>query len=424
MNKIGFVDFVKASVNQIKWIYILLVTALLFAVSTNFQITGEDEFTVLSSQLTHGKFYIPEVVGDAVWFNGHYYWHLGPFPALLLTPLTAISEFFVSQPFPQGVANVVMVVMILYLVYLNSVKYGFKPAESLWISFATVFGSVFFLSVLLPWSWHFSQTVTFLFGLLAFYEYKTKNRDFLIGICHGFMFMTRFTAGYGILFYLAIRLFGSDMLKEKLRSVILMTFPIFLSGILLLGYNYVRFGNIWDNGYTTSNNWVTNSEMFRYEMFHYGLFDINNIPTNFYYYFISMPTPVLEKVEGFSREIFKTPTTTIFHMVPPYVKVAPPGVSFFVVSPIFLLMFRNKLKSKESRVALFTSLFILSFLLTYYWTGWTQIGPRYMIDLLPFLLIIFLESFKEKKFTSFHKVIISLSVFFNLFLFFQLFSAN
>lgn len=190
-----------------------------------------------------------------------------------------------------------------------------------------------------------------------------------------------------------------------------------LAGFVLLGYNQLRFDNILDNGYVTSNNWVSSNGDFRYEMLNYGLFDIRNIPTNLYYYFLNVPFPVLETRPNFYREIFKTDTNMIIHLVSPYIKVKTPGVSFFVVSPLFLFMFRNKFKTLTSKLALGTSLFILMFLLTYYWSGWTQIGPRYMIDLLPFLYILLLESFKKREITLFQKILISLSALFNIFLF-------
>lgn len=411
----------KLSLPKIEFSYLLLVLLVLITISLNIKITGENEFSVLSEQFLKGHLYLPNAVGDAVLFKGRYFWHLGPLPAIMLVPLSFPTLGILSQPMPQGVVNIFLVAGILYLAYKISIRYGFAKNSSVWLALALVFASVFFLSALLPWSWHFSQTITFFLGLLALYEYSKKKNVFLIGLCHTLMFMTRFTAGFGIVFYLLLTATSSAALKERVKKCLLMIMPIFLAGGFLLWYNYARFENLFDNGYTNSNNWVQSSDTFRYERLKYGLFNVKNIPTNFYYYFLSVPSPVLEKSAGFYREIFETSTSMIIHLVPPYVKVSSPGVSFFVVSPIFLLMFRNRLKSKNSKYAAATAGFILLFLLTYYWTGWTQIGPRYMIDLLPFLFILLLESFDEKRITFRQKLIITISALFNVFLFFSLF---
>lgn len=405
----------------IKPVCVFFLVIICISLSLAISIRGENQFSLLSSQFLSGKIYLPNESGDAVLYKGNYYWHLGPFPAILLVPFTLISHHIFSVPMPQGLVNFFLILAIIFLVIKVSLKNGFSKNDSMWVSLATVFGSVFFLSGFLPWSWHFSQTVTFLLGLLAFYELLGKKRPFLIGLLHAFMFLTRVTSGFGIIFYVFSFLFSKNVLKNKIKDLLMMFFPIVLSGLLLIFYNYSRFENFWNNGYKNTNNWVKNSENINYELSNYGLFSFRNIPTNFYYYFINMPSPVLEKHEGFNRQLFKTDSTMIIHLKPPFIRVSTPGVSFFVVSPIFLLIFRNKIRNKRSLFALITSLFILTFLLTYYWTGWTQIGPRYMIDLMPFLLILFLDSYNVKKVTELNKFVITISVIFNTYLFFSLF---
>lgn len=405
---------------NIRFPALLLVALIIFALIFNLSITTENQFNLLLASILNGNLHLPYRVTDSVYYKGLYYWPLGPFPALFLLPFSYFSLIFYNSLIPQGIVNFLCVAFIILLAYRISSKFGFNKNNSVWISIALVFSSVFFLSAYLPWCWYFSQTVAFLFGLLSFIEFLGKKRYLLIGIFHGFLFMTRFTAGFGVLFYLLQIVFSRDLIKQKIENTFKMLIPIILSGILLLLYNYARFGNAFDNGYTIANNWIPNQEVYRYEMLHYGLFSVKNIPTNIYYYFINMPAPVLERLPDFDRRIFATPKDMIVHLVFPYIKVRNPGVSFFVVSIIFILMFRNKLKTCNSRYALITSMFITLFLLTYYWTGWIQIGPRYMIDLLPFLFIIFLESFEKKEVLFWQKLIILVGAVFNIFLFYTL----
>jgi hypothetical protein len=402
--------------------HFLIFILFLLALTTNIAISGENQFSILSQQFLKGSLYLPDVVGDAVLFKGKYYWHLGPFPAFALVPFSAITLSIFSSPMSQGVVNFLLVFFSFLLIRDISIKFGFYKDSSLWLSIGVIFSSVFSLSVFLPWSWHFSQTITFFLGLLSLREYMGKKNTFLIGLYHSFILMTRVTAAFGILFYILDIVFSGLNKKLKVRKLFIMAIPLILSGIILLSYNYTRFQDAFDNGYKNSNNWREDSDSFTYEMRHYGLFSVKNIPTNLYYYFFNIPSPVLETVEGYERKLFKADPAMIIHLTFPYIKVSPPGVGFFVVSPIFLLMFRNKLKTKNSKFAAITSLFILIFLLTYYWTGWTQIGPRYMIDLLPFLVILLMESYQNRKVPLGQKILISSSAFFNVFLFFSLFS--
>ena len=291
----------------------------------------------------------------------------------------------------------------------------------MWISLALIFGSIFIVSAYAPWTWYFSHTVCFLLGLLSINEFLSHRRPFLLGFFHSMMFLTRVTAGFGFIFYLINFIFSKEELKKKIKNIIYLIIPIIFSGFILLYYNYIRFDNPFNNGYKMSDNWVENYQNQKYELINYGLFKVGNIPTNIYYYFFSIPSPVLERIENFDRGLYKSDRSLIFHLKPPYIKVSPPGVSFFVVSPIFLLIFKNKMKNKYSIYSVITSLVILFILLTYYWVGWTQVGPRYMIDLLPFIFIVFLDTLSDRPVPMKYKVVILFSVLFNTYLFFTVY---
>ena len=101
---------------------------------------------------------------------------------------------------------------------------------------------------------------------------------------------------------------------------------------------------------------------------------------------------------------------------PPYVKVNYPGVSFFTVSPIFIYIFGIKKLSKILKMLLVPIIIITFILLTYYWTGWLQVGPRYLLDLLPFLFIFLLASFTDGRLPKLAKYVIPASALFNFYL--------
>lgn len=405
---------------KFNYIYVILASYIILFFATtaffNFSMRGEQQFSFLAHSFLHGKTYFLERPGtweDVVSYNGYYYWHMGPFPAVLLMPFVYIFSLL-NTFFFQGYLQFFITLGIFYLCFKIAGKIGFKSWDSLFLAFAFCFASVYQLIAFLPWSWYFVQAITVVLVLLAIFEYLGKRRYWLIGILFALILMSRFTAGIGILFFIAGILINKKYaLKDKFRYVIILLIPSIIAGLLLLGYNHVRFGNIFENGYLLSNN-ATMTSAQRYEMLNYGLFQLRNIPTNIYYYFIKTLDPVLVN--------FKSLWGNTYVLRPPFVKVSYPGTSFFVVSPIFLYIFRTRIKEKVVKLSIIPSLVILFFLLTYYWPGWRQVGPRYMLDLMPFLYIILLYSFKNFKLSLFAKIIIFVSAILNLYFLQNIFS--
>jgi len=259
---------------------------------------------------------------------------------------------------------------------------------------------------MISWSWYFSHTIAVFFTLLALYEFKTTKRYFLIGLYMGLVFLTRYTAGFTTLFFILTLLLDKDIRKQdKIRRMSLLLIPILFSGMVLLALNYARFGDFFNNGYMLVNN-VLLTEDQRFELLNYGLFQIRNIPTNLYYYFIKSLDPVL--VDHFSY------FGNTYILEAPYIKVSSPGTSFFIASPVFLYLFVKRKLSKEVRVALIPIALTLLTLLAYFYPGWRQVGPRYTIDFLPLLMLVLFESFENRKLPNFARGLILLSAFINL----------
>jgi len=210
-------------------------------------------------------------------------------------------------------------------------------------------------------------------------------------------------------FYLLSILFEkTQTFKKRLKNLFILFFAPSLAIVFLLLYNYARFENPLNSGYTLTNNWNYTEEQ-RFELTNYGLFNFKNIPSNFYYYFLNGLDPVLLN-RGYK-----------FILKPPFVKAGFPGTSFFVVSPIFLYVFKLREKSKENIFYIISIIITLLILLTYYWPGWLQLGPRYTLDFLPMLYILLLASFKDKKVSNIAKILIFFSAFLNIYLYSSLF---
>ena len=190
---------------------------------------------------------------------------------------------------------------------------------------------------------------------------------------------------------------GSYKWRVKVRQTIEFLAPMVIVKVVLAGYNQVRFGSFEETGYTMTGNLTQQ----KYELKTYGLFKLENIPTNFYYYFINTVEPV--------RQEMKTAFGRTHVLRYPYVKVKNPGVSFFVLSPVFALIFLADRRKKVVRYGWLVMSCIMFALMTYYWHGWVQVGARYMLDLMPFAYILLLYVFGERKLTRGVKLLIVLS---------------
>lgn len=402
---------------QIVWESISLIFIYsFFGFILFFNLISQDEhYWYLAKSFLHGKIFfveIPNYLGDTVYFNNHYYWPLGPFPAILMIPLA-----FISNSIPilihQGFLHFLFTLVTFWLSFKIAKKFNYTNSDAKTLAFAFCFASVYLFIAFFSWSSSFAQAITVTLLFLSIYEFLGKKRYLLIGLMFAAIVTTRFTAAFGILFFILwIIRNKSYSLNQKIRKISLLLTPIILAGILLLIYNYARFGDIFDNGYMSASNNIMTKEQ-RFEQLRYGLFKLTNIPTNFYYYFIKSLDPVLIDV--------KSAYGNSYVLVFPYIQVSYPGTSFFIISPVFLYIFRTNLKEKMVRLSLIPIFIILFILLTYYWPGWKQLGPRYLLDLLPFVFILLLYSFKENKLTPFSKIVIYLSSLLNFYLFIYMF---
>ena len=332
------------------FLFSFLVAFGVVVLSLNLHVKGEQQFSYLATSFLRGKLYFlefPGTWGDAVYFRGHYFWPLGPFPSVALMPFVYLFGLF-HRVFYQGYLQLILSSGVFYLCFKLARRHQYPWDDSLFLAYGFCFASIYQVVALMPWGWYFAQAIVVFFLFLSIYEYLGERRYLWIGIYFAFIIATRFTAGLGILFFIFDIFLSKGAFSKKFYSLAKLLFPLFLSGVLLLVYNQVRFGSYFDNGYMNANASSLDGGQ-RYELLNYGLFKIKNIPTNFYYYFIKTLDPVLEKKKTiYERGEF----INTYILKPPYVKVAFPGTSFFVVSPIFLYLIGTNLKKRLTKLSL------------------------------------------------------------------------
>ncbi|MCX6743014.1 MAG: hypothetical protein NT116_02140, partial [Candidatus Parcubacteria bacterium] len=209
--------------------------------------------------------------------------------------------------------------------------------------------------------------------------------------------------GLVAIFYLLSIFFEQETWQKKLRQFAQFLLPIFFCGLVILSYNYLRFSNPLTTGYK-----LTWFNQHYYAFSTDGQFNLKYIPTNLYYYFLESFRPNYLPV---------LPGQNTHQLAFPYIVPYQRGsLSFFIISPLFLLLFKADYRKKINKQLLATAFIILFILLCYYYNGHYQIGPRYFNDFLPLLFIILLSYFQNKEFNDYYKLIIIISIFLNFYI--------
>lgn len=389
-------------------IYILIILSVVFLIGDK----GGQQFSIQADSFLQGRLDLsqPDVryqFSDTYVVDGKYYWPLGPFPAIIMMPFVLATKIIGLGLFPQSIVQIGLNIGIIFFCYKLARKYLFSRSDSALLASAFVFGSVYAIAAFNSYSWHFSHAVTVFAGLWAFYEYLIgKKRMWLIGILFAVILLTRITATIPVLYFLFVVVTNKSLdLKQKGVSALKLLSPIFIAFIFLMIFNYTRSGNLMDIGYRYAQVYPQILVNMREG---YGLFSFENIISNIYIYFLMPLDPV------FSRGTW--------HLVWPYFKVNPIGLSIFIVAPIFtrLIIYWRRLSDQQS-IKLWLAILPTSLiLLTYYASGFWTLGPRYLLDVWPFCYILLMMTFRKPSLSRLDKLVIVLSSLLNAYLYFVL----
>lgn len=336
-----------------------------------FRLSAYPYYNYLADAFLHGQTnlrLIPPSGHDLSLVNGRWYTYWAPMPALLLMPFIALFGFEVSdQLFTVfvGACNVALVTLLFRALLINKVVRTKRTQRAL-LSLCFAMGSVH--AALAPFGrvWFTGQIVGFFFVALSYLAALclTGRRAFLCaGFCLGAAFLTRphlMITGLWPFYYL-LRREKKSAVEQKLLSVISFILPVLLFVLVIVSYNYVRFGDPFETGISTHRMAARLAQGFR----QHGAFSMHYFPTNFYYHYLFYPFPI-------------RPESSL-------------GGSLFLLTPVFFFAIRGLLVGKPQWSPLLLSLTIIScavpieFLMG---TGWVQFGPRYTLDYTVPLLVL------------------------------------
>lgn len=335
------------------------------------RLTNYAYFNYLADAFLHGQLHlriVPQLTRDLSIFDGQYFLYWPPLPAVVVMPFVAIFGVGFSDVIATillGGLNVALVAILLReatrrgVVELTAFQRGLLV---LFFAFGTVhltlppYGMVWFLGQLVGFAclafayiaalrWRGTSGFVFA-GLGIAGALLTRNHLVLAGLWPAWFLLREH-------WQLSWRRLGGYTLAGLLPVV---------GAVSLLGlYNWLRFGNAFDNGLEYHNM----ADQFARDYQRYGAFNLHYLPTNLYYQFVAYPFP------------------------PRYESLL--GGSLLLLSPVFFAAFWawTSHSNRVSSTMLATTILLVAVpILLLMGTGWIQWGPRYTLDFtVPLLLL-------------------------------------
>ncbi|MGZ8443955.1 MAG: hypothetical protein ACXWX7_17915 [Candidatus Binatia bacterium] len=348
----------------IKFTWSYVYAAVLFGIIgyLNF-ITGDDRnYSRLAEAFLQGKLFFvsmpPSTWGDSAFFDGHHFWPLGPFPAVLAAPLVWTGYFH------QGILSFITSLAVFYLCFRLATNFSYSRNDACWLALAFCFGTSFVGVAAISWSAYFPHTLAVLFLFLAINEYERKRRFWTIGGLIGLAMANRPPASLNILFFVLVIWLSSDTVRIKTSQFtkLIVSFLTF-AGLLAL-YNFARFGTPLESGYS----YQINADGLPYEVWNVPgntpgpLFGVANIPNHLWTFLFGLPS------------------------------VNAVGTSALLVSPFLVYLALVRQWDLTNKLIVLNVCTVLLVVLAFRSTGFEQVGYRFSLDFLPFVFWLLMRS--------------------------------
>jgi hypothetical protein len=387
------------------FLLVFIVAFICYGVSAGLKIREQSktpQYVYLAYSFLQGKtnlLVLPESTYDLIFFEGKWYVPGGITPALLLLPFVAIfGKTFSDVLFGVsiGALNASMMYTLLgRLLEKSSIRY--------WLTILFVFGTVHWWLASMGSVWFNAQLVALLFMIL-FVRDAIQNKPWVAGLWLGLAFLSRPPTIFSALFYLLLVLSRERAIQPILKKLIPFGLMLMGSMAVMLTYNQLRFGNPMDFGY----GYVAGSNALVKTFALSGGFNTKYMPCNIYVSLLGIPNihmPLLQSVNEACP--YLEPISHDFGKLSKFFN--PLGMSIFLTTPAFFLIFRAKLRDDLVIPAWAGIIGILLPLWMYHTPGWVQFGYRYANDFMVFLFILLSRAIKQVGYLE--KILIFLSIF-------------
>ncbi len=322
-----------------------------------------------------------DFIWDVAFYNNKYYVYFGVAPVILYyLPFYALTGTHIKTATCISMTMIATVTGIFLLLYQLCKKYYPKISLGVYLAFTLLFINACGVLYIVGRPDHYSLPILMavMFGIYGlFWWIKAKNDNlnskylFLGSLCMASVAACR--PQLLLTSFLCLPLFWNDVKKRDLLSIkswkktIAFMAPYIVIALLLMWYNYIRFGSPFDFG--ANYNLTTN------DMTKRG-FVIGRIPLGIYYY-LFVPFQFVLKFPFASRFGVSTNYlgTTIYEaMTGGFI-----FVNLLTIFGIFIFKFKNELENKTLyKLGLLSVIFSLIIIIAD--TEMAGILPRYMCD--------------------------------------------
>ena len=362
----------------------------------------------LADAFNHGTFDLTEIGvppshPDLLAKDGKLFLPYQPVPAVLLMPIVAIWGTGLTQLTFSIALGAVNVVLFWYILRLLNIS---RETKLLLIPFFA-FGTAHFYSATTGSLWFYNHVAAVFFLLLAMIFLLRRDSPILPALCIGAAALSRqpiVLAAPAFMYFMIeqrnpgvwarVNIFGAvrdlpGQLREALRRLLedrrtLVSLAVFVAvlvpfGLITLWYNEARFGNVFETGL---DELYAKYEGVPYTQYlaaggeRFAQFDVRNIPVHLYTMFLQPPDfstdGSLLQPSRFGMSVLLTSSPLVFGA---------------------LVRRRDALK----RACWIALAMVPIPTLLYYSAGWVQFGYRYMLDYLPFLMILTAFGFDDHR---------------------------
>lgn len=370
----------KAELAERKYTDALIASCLFLIVFTIYLRSNPDSGTIydytlrIAEALLDGRLGLieppPGWLNEMIPLNGRYYSAFPLGSVLTMLPLALLRKANVLASFPGTVIAALQAGAAAALFFLIAGSYTRHLPRRIALTIFPLIGTWMWANLAFGGAWHLALGFALLGQLGALYFIIVKKNPMLSGACFALAFGNRTETLLLAPIFLYLLTRGDETGADRWQAVDrFIAIPVGL-GVSTLLYNYLRFDSILDFGYSRIPG-VLDEPWYRH-----GIFSVHAIPGN-------MKAMLFESWKW--RQTF------------PYFVPNGFGGSIFLQSPYLIYLFGRGARDRAIKRLAWLAIAILTLVLWLHGNpgGW-QVSYRYAIELLPWIVLILLESRPEK----------------------------
>lgn len=315
----------------------------------------------------------PPNLEDWVRIGERFYVSFPAFPALAMLPLVAIFGYhFNDTSFTVAAAALGLSLFLVLLQRLRRLGELNCSARACAVWAALLgFGTLFFYCAIRGEVWFTAEIMGVGLTCLYLLTAVRARHPLLAGLFYSMATLTRTPLAFCAVFFLFEVIWPEGKpclaaLRQELCGK-LKKLSLFVAGALPLAvahmaFNWARFGSISEFGHRFFWNNRVNADIAQW-----GLFDLHYLPRNLSAAFLKLPTLSLD---------------------PLHLGYDPHGMSLFLTTPLFLLLFFPKVKPRLTWALWATAACIALPGFFYQNDGYMQFGFRFSLDYTPYLILL------------------------------------